>query len=112
MSLITFVIGLFLFFKGGFRLAGRTITKSQSRSIALILIAPLVLEFCASLIIVMSNPNIIQFSADGTSASINQNAFGNIADTIGTIELIFVGIAILLVLFTIFSTPKSDASQI
>jgi hypothetical protein len=106
-ALIAFFIGLIILFKGGFRLGTRTVSKPQSRSISLYLMAPLVVLFCASMLIVMNTPNIIQWSADGSSFTVNQSpeVMDYIGNTTGVVELVAVGIAVLLVIFTIYSQP-------
>jgi excisionase family DNA binding protein len=67
--------------------------------------APLALQFCASIFIVMNNPDIVEFYEDGT-AGVNPDAFRSIANSVGTLELISVGIAILLVFFYIYNAPR------
>jgi len=104
-ALIAFFIGLIILFKGGFRLGGRTVTQRQGRSIAFYLMAPLILLFCASTLLIY---NYIQFNEDGTF-TIGADAFNSVSNTIGIVELIAVGIAVLLVIMTIYGQPKSDA---
>ena len=104
-ALIAFFIGLIILFKGGFRLGTRTMTQRQGRTIAFYLMAPLILLFCASTLLIY---NYIQFNADGTF-TIAADAFNSISNTIGIVELIAVGIAVLLVIFTIYGQPKSAA---
>ena len=105
-ALITFFIGLFILFKGSFRLGSRSVTQAQARSIGFYLMAPLGILFCASTLLVY---NYIQFSPDGTF-TIGADAFNYVSNTIGIIELIAVGIAVLLVAFTIYGTPIRDGA--
>ena len=105
-ALIAFLVGLFVLFKGAFRLGAREISRPQSRSIALILMAPLVIYFCASSILVYNN---IQFNADGTF-TISADAFDYIAGTVGWVELITVGLALLLVVYQIYGAPQQTGS--
>lgn len=97
-GLISFFIGLFVLFKGGFRLGSRTVAQAQARTIALALIAPLVLEFCASALLVSNN---IQINPDETF-SIDMVA---IANTLQNIDLILVVLALGLVAYTIYGAP-------
>jgi excisionase family DNA binding protein len=107
-ALIAFFIGLIILFKGGFRLGTRTLTQRQGRSIAFYLMAPLILLFCASTLMIY---NYIQFNDDGTF-TIAQNAFNAVSNTIGIVELVAVGIAVLLTIYTIYSQPKSAAGTV
>lgn len=111
MSVIIFLIGLFVLFKGSFRLAGRSIAFAQSRLIALLLMAPLVLSFCASFLIFMNNPDLIVsiMSEDG-NFNASAEAFSSIANLVGTIELISVIAALALVAFNLYNAPKIDAA--
>jgi excisionase family DNA binding protein len=103
-ALIAFFIGLIILFKGGFRLGTRTLTQRQGRSIALYLMAPLIVLFCASTLMIY---NYIQFNQDGTF-TIASDAFAAVSNTIGLVELVAVGIAVLLTIYTIYSQPRSD----
>ena len=106
LALFAFIFGLFVLFKGGFRLGNRTVTQAQSRPIAFYLMAPLILLFCASTLLL---PNYIQFNNDGTFV-ISADAFEAVSNTIGTIELISVGIGIMLVIFSIYGTQRADGT--
>ncbi|MBI1256767.1 MAG: helix-turn-helix domain-containing protein [Chloroflexi bacterium] len=105
-ALITFFIGLFILFKGSFRLGNRSVTQAQARTIGFYLMAPLGILFCASTLLVY---NYIEFSPDGTF-TIAADAFNYVSNTIGIIELIAVGIAVMLVAFTIYGTPAGNAA--
>jgi excisionase family DNA binding protein len=105
LPLISFIIGIVVFFKGSFTLAGRTVVRPQSRTIGLILMAPLVIEFCASSMLVT---NYAEFSEEGT-LTISQDAFNQIAGTLGMIELVSVIIAVGLALYNIFGMPAAAA---
>src|SRR5664279_3621201 len=101
-ALIAFFIGLIVLFKGGFRLGTRALTQRQGRSIAFFLMAPLILLFCASTLLIY---NYIQFNQDGTF-TIASDAFTSVSNTIGIFELVAVGIAVLLTIYTIYNQPK------
>ncbi len=105
-ALIAFFIGLIVLFKGGFRLGSRTVTQPQARSISLYLMAPLAILFCASTLLIS---NYIQFADDGTF-TIGADAFNYVSNTIGLLELVAVGIAVLLVAVTIYGMPRSSAA--
>ncbi len=104
LPLITFLVGLFVLFKGGFTLGNRTVTRAQARSIGLILMAPLVIEFCASSMLIY---NYIDFNADG-SFSLSPDALDYISGTLGMIELVTVIAAVGLVLFNIYGVPHQQ----
>ena len=105
--LITFVVGIIIivFMKNGFRLGNRIVPRSQARTIGFILMAPLVVEFCASSLLVT---NHAEFGEDGT-LTLSQDAFYEIAGTLGMIELVAVIIAVGLALYTIFGKPPTEA---
>lgn len=105
LPLITFGIGLILFFRNGFQLGNRSVTRQQSRSIGLILMAPLVIEFCVSSMLVY---NYVQFEDDG-SFSISPDAFDSIVGTLSTIELIAVVSAIGLAIYMIYGRPPASS---
>lgn len=106
LALIAFIFGLIVLFKGGFRIGSRTVTQAQSRPIAFYLMAPLILLFCASTLLL---PNYIQFNNDGTFV-ISADAFEAVSNTIGTIELIAVGIGVMLVIFSIYGPQRADGA--
>ncbi|MEP7292201.1 MAG: helix-turn-helix domain-containing protein [Chloroflexota bacterium] len=78
--------------------------RPQTRTIGLILMAPLVIEFCASSMLVY---NYISFGEDG-SFSLSPDAFDYVAGTLGVIELVAVIAAVGWVLYTIFGRPPAD----
>ena len=88
---IAFLIGLFLLFKGQFRVANRTIPPGQSRAIALILMAPPVVAFCAATFLLSS-------SGDVTYDQFLQ---------VGFVEIGALVIAIGLVVYNILSLPQT-----
>ena len=106
LSLLIFFLGILILVRGRFRLFGRDVTQPQSRSIGAVLMAPLVIEFCASTILMY---NYEQINPDG-GVSIDPNAFIAVADTIGTIELIAVIVAVGYALMNIYSAPQTAAS--
>ena len=103
-ALIMFFIGLVILFKGSFRLGARTISQRQARSIGFYLMAPLGILFCASTLMIY---NYIQFSDDGTF-TIAPDAFNTVSNTIGVFELIAIGVAIVLVMYTIYSGTQGS----
>lgn len=88
---IAFLIGLFLLFKGQFRVANRTIPRTQSRIIALILMAPPVIALCAATFIL----------APGGDVTYDQFL------QVGFVEIGALVIAIGLVVYNIFSLPQT-----
>jgi len=105
-ALILFFIGVFLLFKGSFRVAGRSLVQRQSRTIALTLMAPLILEFCMSSLLVYNN---MQVNNDGTFA-FTANALDYIGGTLQTADLILVAAAIGLVVFMVYGAGRTGSS--
>lgn len=115
LSIFIFLVGLFILFKGGFRLAGRTISFAQSRSIAFVLMAPFALAICINTVMLfnfaMNNPDVFMSMAneDGTP-NMNSEAFvsvvNSMASTGGMIEMIGVIVALVFAGFTIYNAPK------
>jgi excisionase family DNA binding protein len=104
-ALIAFFIGLVILFKGSFRLGARTISQRQARSIGFYLMAPLGILFCASTLLIY---NYISFADDG-SFTIAPDAFNTVSNTIGVLELIAVGVALVLVMYTIYGSAPGSA---
>lgn len=88
---IAFFIGLFLLFKGEFRVANRTIPASQSRAIALILMAPPVIALLAAILIL------------SPGGEITYDQFAQIS----FVEIGALVIALGLVAFNILSIPQT-----
>lgn len=88
---IAFIIGLFLLFKGQFRVANRTIPTAQSRAIALILMAPPVVAFCAAIFIL----------SPGGDVTYDQFV------QVGFVEIGALVIALGLVIYNILSLPQT-----
>lgn len=115
LSIFIFLVGLFILFKGGFRLAGRTISFAQSRSIAFMLMAPFALAICINTVMLfnfaMNNPDVFMSMAneDGTP-NMNSEAFvsvvNSMASTGGMIEMIGVIVAVVFAGITIYNAPK------
>jgi len=105
LALITFVVGIVVFLKGEFRLSGRTVLRPQARSIGLILMTPLIIQFCVSFVMVN---NYVQFNDDGSFTF--SPDFDSITGTLGIVELVAVSIAIGVALFTIFGKPPTETA--
>jgi excisionase family DNA binding protein len=107
-ALITFVLGLFFLIKGAFRFGSRAVAQPQARTIALSLMAPLVVYFCASYIMLSNN---IQFNDDGTFEMPSGDVFMAVYERIGSVELISVGLALLLTAYLIYGSPRVGSPQ-
>ena len=107
LSLITLVVGIIIFLKGGFRFGNRTVLRPQARSIGLILMAPLAIQFCASSLLVY---RYVEFNEDGTF-TLSANVMESIAGTLGMIELIAVFGAIGLALYNIYGRTPTDVAS-
>ena len=105
-ALITFLIGVFLLFKGAFHLGSRTVAQRQSRTIAFILMAPFVLELCMSSVLVYNN---IQINQDGT-VGFSPDAFDYVANTLQTADLILVIGAAAVALYMIYGSAQFAGS--
>jgi len=90
-----FLIGLFLLFKGEFRIVNRTIPKSLSRTIALVLMAPPIIAFCAGMVIFSIN----------TAPTVDDLV------TVTFIELGSLVIALGLVAYNIYNVPPSSDTR-
>lgn len=93
---IAFIIGLFLLFRGQVRVANRTIPAQQSRIIALILMAPPVIAFCAAGFIL----------APGGDITYDQFL------QVGFVEIGALVIAVGLVIYNILSIPQTPDNTI
>lgn len=104
---IMFLIGLFILFKGGFQFGTRAITFAKSRVMALTLMGPLVLTFCASFLIALNNPDLLlsMINEEGT-LNTNTESFLNLANLIGTVQIVLMVSALVLVGFTLYNAPK------
>lgn len=117
LPVIMFLIGLFVLFKGGFRFGSRIISFAQSRSIALMLMAPLVLGFCASSIIAanmaINDPDLVMsmMSEDG-GLNLNSEVLNSVADSVGTVQLIAVIGALVFIGISLYNAPTTDAAPI
>lgn len=107
LSIIAFIVGVVLLFKGSFRLGNRQVERPQARAIAFSLIAPLVIVFCVYMTMA---PNYVQFNNDGTF-SFSVEAIDQMLGSLATLELITVMIAVGLSLFTIYGSPQTTEGE-
>src|SRR5690606_30854143 len=63
LSIIAFIVGIVLLFKGSFRLGNRQVARPQARAIGFSLIAPLVIVFCVYMTMA---PSYVQINDDNT----------------------------------------------
>lgn len=101
LSIIAFIVGIVLLFKGSFRLGNRQVARPQARAIGFSLIAPLVIVFCVYMTMA---PSYVQINDDNTF-SFSVEAIDQMLGSLATLELITVMIAIGLSLFTIYGSP-------
>lgn len=102
-----FVVGLVILFKGGFRLGSRVISFAQSRTLAMMLMAPLVLAVCANLVLFLNNSDVLMSMVDESGeVNFDAAAFNNILNYASSIELALVIGALVLVGFTLYNAPK------
>lgn len=105
-SLIAFLLGIYVLFKGRFRLFGREIAQRQARTIGFVLVAPLAIQFCAAVLLAPQYVQYVQFTADG-SVAIDPAAVPLMAQ-LGVVEWITLIIAVGYSALTIFSTPQTE----
>jgi excisionase family DNA binding protein len=106
LSLITLLVGLLILFKGDLQLLGRYIPKAQARIIAFVLMSPLPLLFCASTLLAF---NYVQVSPNGT-VSFDADTIYAVSDTLFTIEIIAVILAIGYTAISIYNAPQTPAA--
>lgn len=105
---LSFLIGLFLLFKGEFRFAERVVPRDKSRAIALILMAPVVLGACAGVLLLSGvSPDSITADLDPLSNA----ALSDVFLTATLIELVSLLIAVGLAVYNIYSIPKGGSSS-
>ncbi|PJF25642.1 MAG: hypothetical protein CUN53_11755 [Phototrophicales bacterium] len=100
---VTFLIGLFLLFKGDFRVSNRWIPPQQGRTIGLILMAPFVIGICAGALLLPS-----AMDASGQTADMDALMSSPQVTQIVLIEFGALIIAIGLSIYAILNTPPSD----
>lgn len=102
-----FVVGLVILFKGSFHLGSRAISFAQSRSLAMMLMAPLVLAVCANLVLFFNNSDLLMSMVDESGeVNFDAAAFNNILSYASSIELALVIGALVLVGVTLYNAPK------
>ncbi len=95
------IIGLFLLVKGDFRIANRNIPKNFGRLIGGLLIAPLVVSICVSVLVL---PGIMDVTEDiSIDTLINSPEYQQVA----LLELGLLVLALIGVAYLILSRPKS-----
>ncbi len=100
---LSFLIGLFLLFKGEFRFAERIVPRDKSRAIALILMAPVVIGACAGVLLLSGvSPDSITADLDPLSNA----ALSDVFLTATLIELVTLLIAVGLAVYNIYTIPK------
>lgn len=91
-----FLVGLFVFFKGSFRFASRTIEKEQARQMAVLLMVPFIFGICAG--------TFVGF----TSAPVtNMDELAESMSGLLVIELLMLAGVVGFVLYWIYSRPKT-----
>lgn len=104
LSIIAFVIGLIVLLRGGFRIGNRAVPTPNARVTGLILMAPLVLVFCASPFFAA---NAVVPLENGTFG-VDQEVFNAAAGTLQTIEIVLVVMAGGLVVYNYLMLPTDD----
>jgi excisionase family DNA binding protein len=100
---ITFLVGLFLLFKGDFRISNRSIPPQQGRTIGLILMAPFVIGLCAGAILLPSVIDAAERTADMDALMSSPQVM-----QIALIEFGALIIALGLAVYAVLSVPPSD----
>jgi excisionase family DNA binding protein len=108
LAYLTVVVGIILLIRGKFRIGKRAIPVKRGRIKGLILIAPFILQFCYSYILLSDN---ISVQSDGT-VTLNQEDIIAVVDNLSDLLLITILIAVAIVIYMIYKTPQSDAAQL
>jgi excisionase family DNA binding protein len=100
---ITFLVGLFLLFKGEFRISNRWIPSQQGRTIGLILMAPFVIGICAGALLLPS-----AMGASGQTTDMDALMSSPQVTQIVLIEFGALIVAIGLTIYAVLSVPPSE----
>jgi len=103
---ITFLVGLFLLFKGDFRISNRWIPPQQGRTIGLILMAPFVIGICAGALLLPSVMNAAERAADMDALMSSPQVMQIVLIEFGAL-IIALGLAI----YAVLSVPPSDGAR-
>ncbi len=103
---ITFLMGLFLLFKGDFRISNRWIPAQQGRTIGLILMAPFVIGLCAGALLLPSVTDLAERTNDTDALMSSPQVTQIILIEFGAL-IIALGLAI----YAILSVPPSEGVQ-
>lgn len=103
---ITFLVGLFLLFKGEFRVSNRWIPSQQGRTIGLILMAPFVIGICAGALLLPS-----AIGAVGQTTDMDALMASPQVSQIVLIEFGALIVALGLTIYAIMSVPPSEAGM-
>lgn len=108
ISVLAFVLGLFLLFRGVFRFAGRQFTKTQGRQIGALLMLPTLIDFCAGIVIGVT---AVQENADGELVLNQTLALERITSWTGISLLVLIGV-LALIAFIIYRTPVTPSDAV
>ncbi|NDJ59608.1 MAG: helix-turn-helix domain-containing protein [Chloroflexi bacterium] len=103
-SVVAFIIGLVFLFRGEFRIAERTVPRTQARTIAILLMAPLVIGFCT--LSLLLDPTLIDL--DDPMAAMDDPAVLQAATQAGIIQLGALVVAVSASVYLIYSLPRDS----
>lgn len=113
LDIIPVVLGIILLIRGRFTLAGRYVLPATGRMIGALLIAPTVLTFCASTVLTipialdrMQSSETAQITID-----LNDPALVDMVNTLGSVQLMLLVIAVGLSAYLIWRSPTTPPQQ-
>ncbi|MBW4439386.1 MAG: helix-turn-helix domain-containing protein [Pleurocapsa minor GSE-CHR-MK-17-07R] len=106
IEIVCILLGLYLLYRGQFKIAGRYIAKPQGRRIGLLLLMPSVATFCASFWVTL---NSVTVSEDGTaSINLDDALLGNLL----TFQLIVLAVVLVIIASIIYNAPRTPPEEV
>lgn len=107
MDIFSFLAGVFLLFKGEFRLGNRYISKLKSRQIALLLMLPMVVGVMAAMLFVPTAVGDSTMLPDGT-VSLDDAALEGTLNLLLVVSLITFGGVMAAIAYIVYSIPPGE----
>lgn len=113
MDIFSFLLGLFLLYKGQFRLGRRQIPKDKSRQIALLLMLPMIIGIVAAFMFLPSATGTLDATAAGslTEGSLNATALEGALGMLLVVSVITFGGVLTAIAYIIYSIPPGDMTD-
>jgi excisionase family DNA binding protein len=114
LDLIPFLIGVYLFFKGEFRVGARRIPRPQARLIGMLLTLPLLVAVCASTFLISTqiDPELLSevAAAGDLGAFTNNPQFIALTQQLAFIELVTLVFVVGMIVMIVMGIPPSNAT--